>query len=229
MKYKTRWATGIPLATVAAVLFVQGAFAANDKAGSSDPAASDKGTTWARGAIAAAVERGKMHAHPPAEDLLPAGLAGWQTVYDTLQHPRCMNCHPAEDRPLQTDKSLPHAMNITRQSPALGLECATCHGTQNSEAYGILGGPPGAPHWQLPDADMPLIFEGRSSRELCEQLKRPRDNGFKTLAAMRHHIAEDALVLWGWNPGGGRSTPPVPHDDFVAAFDAWLAAGAVCP
>lgn len=183
----------------------------------------------ARGAVAASVERARIVAEPPSPEEIAAGRESWQTVYDTLVSPRCMNCHPAENAPLQTDDNLPHAMNITRESAALGLECATCHGTQNSEALGIAGGPPGAPHWQLPDEDMPLIFEGRSPRELCEQLKRPGDNGFKTLEGLLDHVTHDALVLWGWNPGGTRTTPPVSHGEFVAAFDAWVRSGGACP
>jgi hypothetical protein len=137
-----------------------------------------------------------------------------------------MNCHPTSDRPLQTDLSTPHAMNISRASVANGLACSTCHQEKNAPNP---GGPPGAPNWHLPDADMPLIFQGRSSRELCEQLKRPRDNGYKTLAELQHHITHDPLVLWGWSPGTGRSTPPISHDAFVKAFSAWVTSGGACP
>ena len=43
-----------------------------------------------------------------------AGRKAWGTMYKTLMSPRCMNCHPAGDAPLQTDVSRPHAMNISR-------------------------------------------------------------------------------------------------------------------
>lgn len=157
------------------------------------------------------------------------GAQAWQTVYAVLMSPRCMNCHPDGDRPLQTDANLPHAMNISRQSEANGLKCATCHQTQNSEAYGIVGGPPGAPHWQLPDAEMPLIFQNRSPIKLCEQLKDPAQNGGRDLAALLQHVSKDPLVLWGWKPGGQRTVPPHSHADFVAAFQRWVDGGGACP
>lgn len=183
----------------------------------------------APGLVAFSVERAKFAAMPPSDKEIEAGKEGWKTVYTTLMSPRCMNCHPNGDAPLQTDESIPHAMNISRTSTANGLDCSTCHQEQNSEAIGVKGGPPGAPHWGLPPADTPMIFEGRSVRELCEQLKRPQDNGFKTLADLHHHAAEDPLVLWGWNPGGDRTLPPVSHDEFVAAFTAWQKSGGACP
>jgi hypothetical protein len=42
-------------------------------------------------------------------------------------------------------------------------------------------------------------------------------------------VAQDKLVLWGWNPGGERAPVPVPHDQFVAAFTTWKEAGGPCP
>lgn len=157
------------------------------------------------------------------------GAQAWQTVYEVLMSPRCMNCHPDGDRPLQTDANVPHAMNISRASDENGLKCATCHQTQNSEAFGVVGGPPGAPHWHLPDREMPLVFQNRSAVALCEQLKDPAQNGGRDLAALLTHISRDPLVLWGWNPGGQRTVPPHPHADFVAAFAAWVDGGGACP
>jgi len=156
------------------------------------------------------------------------GLLAFETVYRVLQHPRCLNCHPSGDTPLQYDSSVPHAMNITRASVEAGLDCATCHQTQNSEAYGVAGGPPGAPNWHLPDKEMPLIFEGRSIAELCAQLLNPAENGQKTLEQLYAHVAHDPLVLWGWNPGGNRTLPPVDHATFTRSFRTWMDAGTPC-
>jgi hypothetical protein len=36
-------------------------------------------------------------------------------------------------------------------------------------------------------------------------------------------------VLWGWHPGGNREPVPVPHDELVAKFKQWAAAGGPCP
>ena len=157
------------------------------------------------------------------------GAKAFEAVYRVLQHPRCLNCHPSGDAPLQGEDAVPHAMNITRSSEAAGLSCATCHQLQNSEAYGIAGGPPGAPNWHLPSPEMPLIFEGRTMADLCAQLKDPKQHGQMTLSALYTHIAFDPLVLWGWAPGGARTVPPLSHADFTAQFKLWLELGAPCP
>jgi hypothetical protein len=185
--------------------------------------------TTAKGLVGVASERAVWAQAPVSEARQAAGREAWGTVYKTLMSPRCMNCHPAGDAPLQTDASSPHAMNISRVSERSGLACAACHQTKNSEALGIKGGPPGAPNWGLPSAQMPLIFEGRGERELCEQLQRPEDNGHKSLGALLHHVSHDGLVLWGWAPGGTRSVPPVSHAAFVAAFTVWMDSRGACP
>jgi hypothetical protein len=183
----------------------------------------------ARGAVGASLQLARVAADPPDSETVERGKKAWMDVYEVLMSPRCMNCHPSGNRPLQTDASRPHAMNISRESTENGLECASCHREENADALGIPGGPPGAPNWHLPHEGMPLIFEGRSPYELCEQMKRPGDNAYKSLDALAHHVEEDPLVLWGWKPGGDRTKPPLPHDDFVAAFDAWVASGGACP
>lgn len=162
---------------------------------------------------------------PTAEE----GKRAFVEVARVLQSPRCMNCHPAGDAPLQTDQSRPHAMNVSRASVEAGLACATCHRDRNSEALGIKGGPPGAPRWGLPAKDMPLVFEKVPLTALCEQLKDPARNGHKDHEALLEHVTEDPLVLWGWNPGGKRTLPPLSHPAFVAAFKTWLGAGTPCP
>lgn len=145
------------------------------------------------------------------------GAKAFVEVAKVLQSPRCMNCHPAGDRPLQTDASTPHKMNVSRTGEAAGLECATCHREKNSEALGVPGGPPGAPNWHLPPRDMPMVFEGLTAARLCAQLKDPNRNGHKTLAQLLHHVSEDPLVLWGWNPGGNRHETTTQPRRFRAA------------
>lgn len=158
-----------------------------------------------------------------------AGQKSFATVAKVLQSPRCMNCHPAGDRPLQGDAGRPHRMWISRASVEAGLPCSTCHQERNSEALGIAGGPPGAPHWGLPPKDAPMVFQGKTVRALCEQLKDPKQTNGNDLEALLHHVEEDPLVLWGWNPGGKRRKPPVSHADFLAAFRTWVASGGACP
>ena len=160
---------------------------------------------------------------------LEAGKKAFLDVAKVLQSPRCMNCHPAGDAPLQTDASRPHAQNISRKSVALGLACATCHQTRNSEALGIAGGPPGAPNWGLPPAETPMVFQGRTPAALCKQLQDPEQNGHRTMAQLLDHVAHDPLVGWGWNPGGKRTVPPLTRDKTVAAMQTWIDSGGACP
>ena len=165
----------------------------------------------------------------PSGDAVTASKRAFADVARVLQSPRCRNCHPSGNAPLQTDAGKPHAMNISRASAAAGVPCASCHQERNSEAIHIAGGPPGAPHWGLPPAETPMVFEGKTVTALCEQLKDPERNGHRSLAMLLDHVSHDPLVLWGWSPGGTRTTPPLPHDKFIAAFSAWIAGDAACP
>ncbi len=155
--------------------------------------------------------------------------AAWNTVYEVLQHPRCVNCHPAGDTPLVGDQGQPHPQNVQRGPDGnglFGMRCSTCHQTGNLPGAHM---PPGAPVWHLPHPAMPLVFEGRTPGELCRQLRDPAQNGNRSLAALLHHVESDPLVLWGWAPGDGRMPVSISHADFVAAMRAWIDGGCECP
>ncbi len=159
-------------------------------------------------------------------------LAAFSTVQQVLQHPRCQNCHIPGDAPLQFDAGLPHTMAVARGPAgrgAPGLPCATCHGESNPPASYGPHAPPGAPHWGLPSPDHKMAWIGLSPGALCEMIKDKQRNGGRDFAALITHVSEDKLVLWGWNPGGERSPVSVPHDQFVARFKEWAAAGGPCP
>jgi hypothetical protein len=159
------------------------------------------------------------------------GVAAFETVRAVLQHPRCQNCHIPGDAPLQFDDGLPHAMGVVRgpegQGPP-GLPCATCHATANPPASYGPRTPPGAPNWHLPPPERKMVFINLPSGELCRRLKDTKENGGKDLAALLHHMRDDKLVLWGWNPGMGRAPVSVPHGELVAKFEQWIAAGTPC-
>ena len=161
-----------------------------------------------------------------------AGLVAFETVRTVLQHPRCQNCHPAGDAPLQGDEGRVHLQNVKRGPEgkgAVGAECTTCHGPANPpSAYGEHVPPGFAKGWHMPPPDMRMVFVGMAPGALCEQLKDPARNGGKDMAALRAHV-DDPLVLWGWEPGFGRQPVPIPHAEYAAAWDAWAAAGAPCP
>jgi hypothetical protein len=143
-----------------------------------------------------------------------------------MLHPRCRNCHPAGDSPLQGDRGLIHDPPVVRganDKGAPGLECASCHQDRNLELARV----PGAPGWHL--APRSMAWEGRSQRALCEQLKDPSRNGGKSLADIVEHSAHDELVAWGWAPGHGREPAPGSQATFGELMAAWMKDGAVCP
>jgi hypothetical protein len=161
-----------------------------------------------------------------------AGLAAFETVRAVLQHPRCQNCHPAGDAPLQGDDSHVHTQNVQRGPEGrgrIGEECTTCHGPANPpDSYGEHV-PPGAPEgWHMPPPDLKLVFVGVAPRTLCEHLKNPATNGGKDMAALRAHL-DTSLVTWGWKPGVGRAPVSTPYSTFITAWETWAAAGAPCP
>lgn len=157
-----------------------------------------------------------------------ASLAAFEKVYSVLMHPRCMNCHPNGDIPLQGDDSHIHNMLPERGSDGRGLftmKCANCHGAEGVPGEAT---PPGNPHWHLPPADMKMVFQGRSPRELALQLVNPELNGHKSMAELRIH-AEDTLVKSGWNMGGDRELPPLSYKEFKKVWYAWIDNGAYAP
>ena len=45
-----------------------------------------------------------------------------------IQHPRCVNCHPAGDRPLQGDDGHPHQPPVVRGEANIGPVGMRCYG-----------------------------------------------------------------------------------------------------
>lgn len=150
-------------------------------------------------------------------------------AFKVFSHPRCVNCHPVGDAPLIGDASRPHPMRIRRGPEGMGENgtfCSACHQDKNLSGVHM---PPGAPGWQLPTKDMPMVFEKRTPRELCLQLKDPAQNGYRTPKEILEHVRDAPIVLWGWNPGEGRTPIPVPHDVFVRHMADWVEKEAACP
>ena len=74
-----------------------------------------------------------------------------------------------------------------------------------------------------------MLWEGRSAQQICEQIKDPaRNGGRRTAEQIIEHMKTDPLVLYAWAPGTGRTTPPLSHDKFVQALEAWVKAGMRC-
>jgi cytochrome c5 len=143
-----------------------------------------------------------------------------------IQNPRCMNCHPAGDRPAQGDDSHPHQPLVVRGPDGLGafaMRCTTCHGPANFDP----GGVPGNPSWHI--APIEMAWAGKSLAAICLQIKDKERNGGKSLEELVHHMGDDSLVGWAWNPGRGRSSAPGTQKAFGELIRAWVDNGAACP
>ena len=157
-----------------------------------------------------------------------ASVKAFAAVYKVLKSPRCMNCHPQGDVPLQGDDSHLHTMfpkRGTEGKGVLAMKCANCHQPTNTPG---LHTPPGNPNWHLPPANMKMVFEGKTPHQLAKQLVDPNLNGHKDIKKLIGH-ADDGLVLAGWNPGEGRTLPPMSHAAFKKAWLTWLSTGAYAP
>ena len=143
-----------------------------------------------------------------------------------LTHPRCLNCHPAGDRPRQGDMARLHQPPVERGVDGYGLpamRCPTCHLQANVDTAGV----PGNPIWHLAPRDMG--WEGKTLREICIQIKDPARNGNRSVDALIEHIGEDHLVGWAWAPGYGRQPAPGTQKQAGALVEAWVKTGAECP
>jgi hypothetical protein len=143
-----------------------------------------------------------------------------------LSSPRCVNCHPAGDRPLQGEAHRLHEPPVARGSDGFGtaaMRCSTCHQGANFDPAGV----PGHPHWHLAPREM--AWQDKTAREICAQIKDPARNGGRSLEEITTHIATDSLVGWAWAPGFGRTPAPGTQQELGALIRAWVQTGAVCP
>src|SRR6185295_15343224 len=109
---------------------------------------------------------------------MPAGAqdaitsrAAFVAAYTVFMSPRCMNCHPNGDVPLQGEDSHLHNQNVKRGPDGKGLfamQCKSCHQDENRPGAHM---PPGHPDWHLPPANMPMVFQGRTPGQLAAQFK----------------------------------------------------------
>lgn len=162
------------------------------------------------------------------------GLETWGKIHQVFSHPRCANCHVGADGvPMWSGasygpKARPHGMNISGGASRIGAEngllCSTCHAHQNAE---LPHGPPGAHVWLLAPTSMEWF--GKSSAEICAQIKDPKRNGGRTIEKVAEHVEKDALVLWGWKPGPGREPAPYSSGETANWLREWARLGAPCP
>jgi len=162
-------------------------------------------------------------------------------------------------RPLVGEDSRLHPMNISAvhnlrlqvegkkfveiANSSQPVNCRGCHQNTNGPTAGM---PPGAANdlmpgfvWHMPPPTM-ILSRTMTARQLCEQLLDPARNSFLAYRGGRndletfkkefvHHVSDDPLVIWAWQPGPGRTAAPGTHPDLVAAMKLWINAGAPCP
>ncbi|MEJ5219442.1 hypothetical protein WG622_14390 [Cognatishimia sp. D5M38] len=185
-------------------------------------------------AFAAGEEGENVTINPPASVSLEEGLAAWDRVYEVASHPRCANCHTGEsDRPMWSGpaygKTRVHGMNIRAGESRIGAEfllCSTCHAYNEGANDAPHMAPQVAMNWQL--APVEADWFGKSSNEICTQLRDPELNGDRDYLDLASHLDHDLILHWAWNPGGGREPAPYSLQEHVDDILAWGVAGYPC-
>ncbi len=160
-----------------------------------------------------------------------AAMEAFDKMMKVLTHKRCVNCHPAGDRPLQGEDSHYHNFGVQRGDDDHGfaaLRCITCHQEENNDYSGV----PGAPEWAL--APLKMAWEGLSRIEIAQSMLNRKNNGNRSLKEIVKHLTEHELVLWAWEPGidadgNEREKPPVSKEEYIKAVKEWAEAGAPIP
>ena len=170
------------------------------------------------------------------EATLAEGLAAWDRIYQVASHPRCANCHVGEsERPMWSGpsygKARPHGMGIRAGESRIGAEyipCRTCHVTNETGGNDMPhGAPQVAAAWQL--APVEADWFGRSSIEICAQLRDEDLNGGRTFLEIADHLGHDVILHWAWEPGGDREPAPFSLEEHTQDVLIWGAAGMPCP
>ena len=173
---------------------------------------------------------------PPAEGSISRdeGLAAWDRIYEVASHPRCSNCHVgASDRPMWSGPSYGrtrvHGMNIQAGASRIGAEtllCSTCHAYREGGNDMPHAAPQVAMNWQL--APVEADWFGRTSDEICAQLRDPERNGGRTMIELAEHLDHDLILHWAWSPGGGREPAPYSLQEHIDDLLIWGVAGFPC-
>lgn len=177
--------------------------------------------------------------NPPADGSVTVeqGLEAWDRIYAVASHPRCSNCHVGPSNvPMWSGTSYrngpkPHGMNINGGESRIGAEtvlCSTCHAYREVAVGDRIPhtAPQVAADWQL--APVEAEWFGKSSDEVCNQLRDPEQNGDRTFLDIASHLDHDVILHWAWNPGAGREPAPGTLQDHVNDILAWGVAGMPC-
>ena len=148
-----------------------------------------------------------------------------------IMNPRCVNCHPATDHPLQGNDQhihMPPAIRGDNGDGIGGNTCGACHMERNVTLHEAANyrSVPGNPRWGL--APIGMAWEGKSVTEICTQLKDPSRSGLD-LTQLQEHFAKNDLIAWAWNPGLGRDPVPGTQERLGELIKTWIDTGAECP
>lgn len=191
------------------------------------------------GPASAAGETVEIVVPPEGSITVEEGLAAWSRVYEVASHPRCSNCHVgASNRPMWSGpaygRTRPHGMNIDAGESRIGAEtvlCSTCHTTKDTDWDNANATPHAAPRvamdWRL--APVEAEWFGKSTEEVCAQLRDPERNSGRTYLDLAEHLDHDLILHWAWSPGGGREPAPYSLQEHVNDVLAWGVAGQPCP
>lgn len=175
---------------------------------------------------------------PPAEGSISTeeALAAWDRIYEVASHPRCSNCHVGPSNvPMWSGpsygKARPHGMNINAGESRIGAEtiqCSTCHAYREIATADRLphAAPQVAMDWRL--APVEAEWFGKSSVDVCNQLRDPERNGGRTYEDIASHLDHDLILHWAWNPGAGREPAPYDLQTHVNDVLAWGVGGMPC-
>ena len=126
-------------------------------------------------------------------------VALFEEAGKVIRSPRCLNCHPATERPTQTDRMKPHQPLVVRGEGGMGapggLVCTTCHHDANFDSAGV----PGNPMWHLAPAEM--AWQGKTLGQICLQIKDRERNGGKDVA---NWSSIWRRILWSAGAGSGQ-------------------------
>ena len=185
---------------------------------------------------AAFAEGENVNIAPPAEASVSRadGLGAWTRIYDVTSHPRCSNCHVgANNIPMWSGPSYgnarPHGMNINAGDSRIGAEylrCSACHAFREDVNDVPHAAPQVAMNWQL--APVEAEWFGKTSDEICNQLRDPERNGGRDFNDIASHLDHDLILHWAWNPGEGREPAPYSLQEHVNDILAWGVAGYPC-
>jgi hypothetical protein len=179
---------------------------------------------------------GRNEPHVDPGDCFADGLHVRRAIFTEIGklviHPRCMNCHPAGDHPLQGAERREHWPPAWRGESGAGVpgaSCAMCPTGGNFTLHeaATYQSIPGHPRWQL--APLSMSWEGKTLGDICRQLKDASRNGGRDLAKLQEHFAKDDPVAWAWNPGLGREPAPGSQELAGKLVQAWIDSGAQCP